>query len=64
MNKTSARAKGKPAVLLSYGLGKHSTAAAVELIENPQRRDFDLKQLILITAMTGDEWEGYVEYAC
>jgi hypothetical protein len=39
-------------------LGKHSTAAAVELIENPQRRDFDLDQLILITAMTGDEWEG------
>lgn len=48
----------KPVVLISYGLGKHSTAAAVELIENPSRRDFDLDQLILVTAMTGDEWDS------
>lgn len=46
----------RPVVFLSYGLGKHSTAATVELIENPARRDFDLDQLILATAMTGDEW--------
>jgi hypothetical protein len=45
----------KPVVLLSYGLGTHSTAAAVEIIENPEARDFELDQLIVLTAMTGDE---------
>ncbi|PYS87794.1 MAG: hypothetical protein DMF64_22450, partial [Acidobacteria bacterium] len=48
----------KPIVLLSYGLGTHSTAAAVEIIENPEARDFELDQLILLTAMTGDEWQS------
>jgi hypothetical protein len=43
-------------VFLSYGLEKHSTAATVELIANPSRRDFNLDQLIPATAMTGDEW--------
>ncbi|MCA1626823.1 MAG: hypothetical protein LC742_02510, partial [Acidobacteria bacterium] len=58
MKRAHSHHRSKPNVLLSYGLGKHSTAAAVELIENPQRRDFDLDQLILVTAMTGDEWES------
>lgn len=58
MNSIRSSAAEKPTVLLSYGLGKHSTAAVVELIENPSRRDFDLDQLILVTAMTGDEWDS------
>lgn len=58
MNSVHSSAAEKPTVLLSYGLGKHSTAAAVELIENPSRRDFDLDQLIFVTAMTGDEWDS------
>ena len=56
MRAVTTTAGKRPVVLLSYGLGKHSTAAAVELIENPSRRDFDLDQLILLTAMTGNEW--------
>src|SRR4051812_42752008 len=56
MSATTHTSIKKPVVLLSYGLGKHSTAAAVELIENPARRNFDLDQLILLTAMTGNEW--------
>ena len=56
MRATTPTTRKKPVVLLSYGLGKHSTAAAVKLIENPSRRDFDLDQLILLTAMTGNEW--------
>lgn len=56
MSETRSRTRHKPIVLLNWGLGKHSTAAAVELIENPTRRDFDLDRLILLVAMTGGEW--------
>lgn len=58
MKRVERRASEKPVVILSYGLGTHSTAAAVEIIENPKARDFTLDQLILLTAMTGDEWES------
>lgn len=58
MRATSSPSSQKPVVLLSYGLGIHSTAAAVEIIENPGARDFELDQLILLTAMTGDEWQS------
>jgi hypothetical protein len=58
MRATSSPSCQKPVVLLSYGLGVHSTAAAVEIIENPEARDFELDQLILLTAMTGDEWQS------
>lgn len=58
MNHESGSGSTHPTVLLNWGLGKHSTAAAVELIENPARRDFRLEQLILVTAMTGDEWRS------
>lgn len=61
MNTSKTGTPSRPVVFLSYGLGKHSTAATVELIENPARRDFDLDQLILATAMTGDEWASYME---
>jgi hypothetical protein len=56
MRATTPTSRKKPVVLLSYGLGKHSTPVAVKLIENPSRRDFDLDQLILLAAMTGNEW--------
>jgi hypothetical protein len=62
MNTSMLGTPERPVVFLSYGLGKHSTAATVELIENPARRDFDLDQLILVTAMTGDEWESTREH--
>lgn len=61
MNTSKIGTRQRPVVFLSYGLGKHSTAATVELIENPARRDFDLDQLILATAMTGDEWHSTKE---
>lgn len=52
------RIRRRQTVILNYGLGTHSTAAAVNLIENESARDFDLDQLILLTAMTGDEWKS------
>lgn len=58
MSDEAASDPTRPTVLLNWGLGKHSTAAAVELIENPAQRDFRLEQLILVTAMTGDEWRS------
>jgi hypothetical protein len=58
MRATSSPSSQKPIVLLSYGLGVHSTAAAAEIMENPGARDFDLGQLVLLTAMTGDEWQS------
>ncbi len=61
MNTSNLGMPQRPVVFLSYGLCKHSTAAAVELIENPARRDFDLGQLILANAMTGDEWQSTKE---
>ncbi|HEV7843313.1 MAG TPA: hypothetical protein VGO69_06430, partial [Pyrinomonadaceae bacterium] len=58
MKRAERCANEKPVVILSYGLGTHSTAAAVEIIKNPEARDFALDQLILLTAMTGDEWKS------
>ena len=44
-------------VILSYGLGVDSTAILLRWINEPSSRDFDLSDLIVITAMTGDEWD-------
>lgn len=44
-------------VVLSYGLGVDSTAILLRWLTEPASRDFDLSQLTVITAMTGDEWE-------
>lgn len=44
-------------VLLSYGLGVESTVLLKRWLDRPQCRGFDLKDLIVITAMTGDEFE-------
>lgn len=43
-------------VILSYGMGVDSTAILLRWLEEPASRDFDLKDLIVITAQTGDEY--------
>lgn len=43
-------------VILSYGMGVESTAIILRWLEDPASRDFDLTDLIIITAMTGDEF--------
>lgn len=43
-------------VVLSYGLGVDSTAILLRWLHEPASRNFDLADLIVITAMTGDEW--------
>lgn len=45
-----------PAVVLSYGLGVDSTAILLRWLLEPASRDFDLADLAVVTAMTGDEW--------
>jgi hypothetical protein len=44
-------------VILSYGLGVDSTAILLRWITEPSSRDFELSDLIVLTAMTGDEWD-------
>lgn len=43
-------------VVLSYGLGVDSTALLLRWLEEPSCRDFDLRDLLVVTSMTGDEW--------
>jgi hypothetical protein len=43
--------------VLSYGLGVDSTAILLRWLTDPSSRDFELADLIVIAAMTGDEWE-------
>ena len=43
-------------VVLSYGLGVDSTALLLRWLEEPDSRDFDLGDLLVVTSMTGDEW--------
>ena len=44
-----------PAVL-SYGMGADSTALLLRWIHEPATRPCDLAGLLVVTAMTGDEW--------
>lgn len=45
-------------VVASFGMGVDSVAYAMEWITNPDSRDFDLRRdLVCVTAMTGDEYE-------
>ena len=44
-------------VILSYGLGVDSTALLLRLLFEPECRDFPLQNLVVVVAMTGDEWE-------
>lgn len=50
------RAGRPPKVVLSYGLGVDSSAVAARLITEPDVRDFELDDLLVITAGTGQEW--------
>ena len=43
-------------VVLSYGMGADSTALLLRWIHEPATRPCDLASLLVITAMTGDEW--------
>jgi hypothetical protein len=46
-----------PTTVLSYGLGVDSTAILLRWLEEPSSRDFKLDDLVVITAMTGHEFE-------
>ena len=48
---------GVTPVVASYGMGVDSTAFLLRYMLEPECRDFDLQDLIVITAQTGDEWE-------
>jgi len=43
-------------VVLSYGLGVDSTALLLRWLHEPDSRDFDLSDLLVVTSMTGGEW--------
>lgn len=43
-------------VILSYGLGVDSTAILLRWLREPETRGFNLSDLTIVTAMTGDEW--------
>ncbi|MEU4406241.1 hypothetical protein AB0F88_17100 [Streptosporangium sp. NPDC023963] len=43
-------------VILSYGLGVDSTAVLLRRILDPSSRDFDLRDLVVLIAQTGNEW--------
>lgn len=45
-----------PEAALSYGLGADSTAVLLRWLEEPATAPCDLGDLIVVTAMTGDEW--------
>jgi hypothetical protein len=45
-----------PEVVLSYGLGADSTALVMRWLFQPETRPCPLDRLLLVTAMTGDEW--------
>ncbi len=47
-----------PKVVLSWGLGEDSTAIILRWLEDPTSRDFDLDELVIVVAMTGNEWEA------
>lgn len=47
-----------PKVVLSWGLGEDSTAVILRWLEDPASRDFDLADLAIVTALTGNEWES------
>jgi hypothetical protein len=50
------RADATPEAALSYGLGADSTAILLRWLDQPVTAPCDLEDLIVVTAMTGDEW--------
>lgn len=45
-----------PKVVLSYGMGVDSTAILLRWVEEPSSRDFELEDLVVLTAQVGDEF--------
>ena len=58
INQLAQSTETTPTVVLSYGLGEDSTAILLRWLEDPTSRDFDLDDLVVVTAMTGNEWES------
>jgi hypothetical protein len=57
---TTALHDARPAprrVVVSYGLGADSTALLLRWLHEPASRTFALSDLLVVTAMTGDEWD-------
>lgn len=50
-------------VVLNWGLGVESTAILVRWLTEPQSRNFELSNLIVLTAMLGDEWPSTIKMA-
>lgn len=46
----------RPSIVLSYGLGLDSTAILLRWLTEPETRDFDLADLAIVTAATGNEF--------
>ncbi len=51
-----ARGEPPPRVVLGFGLGLDSSAILARWLTDPSSRDFELHELAVITAMTGQEW--------
>lgn len=47
-----------PSVVLSYGMGLDSTALLLRWLEEPSSRDFDLQELVVVSSMTGHEFDS------
>lgn len=47
-----------PRIVLSYGLGLDSTALLLRWIHEPSSRNFELSELVVCSAMVGDEFES------
>lgn len=56
-------AERAPSVILSLGLGVDSTAILLRWLREPATRDFDLGDLLAVTAHTGNEWPDTIELA-
>jgi len=46
-----------PKIVLSLGMGADSAALLTRWLTDPSSRDFNLADLLVITAMVGDEWD-------
>lgn len=45
-----------PSVVLNLGMGVDSAAILTRYLLEPDSRDFDLREMVVVTAQTGDEW--------
>ncbi len=46
----------RPSVVVSYGLGLDSTCLLLRWLQEPTTRDFALEEMVVVTAMVGDEF--------